>query len=739
MSISQDELAPPSPPGGEAVPSERPVTASPEPASPAPRVPVRLAVAVTLPTLAAAIMVGGVFSGAGGRIYAVLAGIAGVGVGVMASRMRKPLAVNVVIVVGVVIVGLLMAAASGLEALANLRGLIVDSANSRQLLRPPVGLNPGWQAIIGWLMGTVGFVAAWVSIAIGRPSLGLLVPLPIAAIAGISVPDNAQVPSGVVVLVLFVAGLGLLSGGDGEAEKRPLGFELRRGLRSVPLVAAISAALVGLAQADFLFPHPFIDPTLEPQKPKTVPLSTVEDRVLFDVDSSISGPWRIGVLDVYDGNDWLLPPFAESELAPVPRSGVVDPVLSPGVRATITISGLAGTVLPGLPNTVGIVAKGDYAYDARSGAIRLVQGQVQAGLRYTVVAAALPSVDELQTIRKGLPGDLRESLEMPEAVAAVKTLLARAPKTSKWDQFDFLRNQVLDTVTAVGAGVPRSITAERVQDLLAGSKEGSPFEIVATQAMLARWAGIPSRIGYGFDGGDVVNGRLQVRPKHGAAWVEVYFPDFKWLPVIGPPRRAKATVGSSNQQQFNPNVIPSDEIAVQLFLPIYVPPESVVFEEIRTGVLIAIPIALVLLLIYVTFPALRKAIVRTRRRTAARAAGPRARIELAYTEWRDLLTDYGYRYAADTPLMLLHRFADDEEHAQFAWLITRALWGDLAGDLTLDLASAAEELSRALRRRLTQAHPATVRLIAAVSRLSLRYPYHPDIDSLRGKEVRRVA
>ena len=99
--------------------------------------------------------------------------------------------------------------------------------------------------------------------------------------------------------------------------------------------------------------------------------------------------------------------------------------------------------------------------------------------------------------------------------------------------------------------------------MLAGSKEGTPFEIVAAQAMLARWVGVPSRIGYGFDGGEVVDSKLEVRPKNGASFLEVYFPGYGWLPVIGTPTKAKPTVGSDPAtQQQDPNVLPSDDIQI---------------------------------------------------------------------------------------------------------------------------------------------------------------------------------
>jgi hypothetical protein len=81
--------------------------------------------------------------------------------------------------------------------------------------------------------------------------------------------------------------------------------------------------------------------------------------------------------------------------------------------------------------------------------------------------------------------------------------------------------------------------------------------------------------------------------------------------------------------------------------------------------------------------------------------------------------------------MFLDRFVEDPEHTELAWLTTRALWGDLRDEADETLASAGEELSRALRRRLSAAQPATMRFVAAVSRISLRHPYAPGTDLSR--------
>jgi hypothetical protein len=695
----------------------------------------RVGIAVAFPLIGAAVMVGGIFSGAGGRVYAALGGLLGLALGAALARVQKVIAANVLVVVGLFAIGLVMVVPSGIDNVINISGAVGQARAAGDVLRPPVDLSPGWQAILGWLMGLIGFTVGWVAVVLRRPATALLLPLPIAAMAGISVPDEAQVPSGIAVLVMFALGMGLLSGSQsaGEGDERPsVAFEVRRTLRALPLIGVIVVALTFLSQANFLFPPPVIDPTQEAQKPQTVPLSEVEDRVLFEVESSITGPWRIGSLDVYDGTDWRLPPFADNQLDEVPRDGVVDPDLEPGVRATFRIKGLSGAVLPGLPNTVGIVASGPkLAYDVRNGNIRTAEGQIKSGLEYTVAAAALPAVDDLRQAEGTVGPELAKFAEIPDPPPGVSDLIAEAPNTSKWDSFDYLRTWILDNVTVTGAGVPASVTPQRVAEMIE-EKEGSPFEIVAAQAMMARWVGIPSRIGYGFDGGEEAGeGVFEVRPKHGASFPEVYFPGFKWLPVIGTPKNAKASVGSDEEQQFDPTILPSNDISVQLFLPVPTPPPSILIEQIRNIVLVVVPSVLLLLLSYFTWPAARKMYIRRRRRRAAIASGPRARVALAYAEWRDYCTDFGYRFDTDTPLMFLDRFVIDEEHNELAWLVTRGLWGDLEHELDVEHAAAAEELSRTLRRRLAQAHPATLRSVAAVSRLSLRHPFAPETDLTR--------
>jgi hypothetical protein len=705
---------------------------------------VRLAIASAFPALAAAAVVGGVFLGAGGRVVAIVAAALGVALGYATTRLRAALWINLAVFAGVFGIGLLMVVPSGVGNLGSLRSEVARAVASGDVLRPPVAFTPGWHAIVGWIMGCLGLATVWVALTFRKPALAMLVPLPAAAVAAISVPHDQQVASGLSVFVLFAIGLGLLSGsGMGDSDQPiTVAYTVRRLLRSLPLLVVSTVALALLSQAHFLFPHPTVDPTRRPQKPKATPLAAVKDRVLFDVQSSVTGPWRLGSLDVYDGHDWRLPALAQGKLKPVPRSGIVDPAMKPGVKATFTVAGLGGAVLPSLPNTVGILAEGPkLAYDSRNGNIRLSQGQIQAGLQFTVIAAALPSVQELAAARPTVPSDLQPFTQIPPPPPAVRTLLADATTKfhDKWNQFNYVRTYVLDHVTSTGAGAPAAVTPDRVQQMLAGSKEGSPFEIVAAQAMLARWVGVPSRIGYGFDGGEEVNGKLQVRPKDGATFVEVAFPGYGWLPVIGTPKQAKPTTGDTSQQKTDSSVLPSNDISIQVFIPIVLSQPSIFLRQVQRGVLIVVPILLLLLAVYLLLPAVAKTLRRSRRRSEAMHAGPRARVALAYSEWRDHATDYGYGRPTETPLQYLARFAEDDEQRQLAWLVTRAVWGDLRDDVDDNDAAVAEELSRALRKRLAMAHPPLLRLIALVSRLSLRDPYAVPADRTWWRSDRAAA
>jgi hypothetical protein len=295
-------------------------------------------------------------------------------------------------------------------------------------------------------------------------------------------------------------------------------------------------------------------------------------------------------------------------------------------------------------------------------------------------------------------------------------------------------------VTAEGAGLPSPIRPSKVDDLLEGSQKGTPFEIVAAQALLARWAGVPARIGFGFDGGNRKGDTVEVRPVHGSSWLEVHFANQGWFPITGAPKKAKASIGNKDPQRQQQNV-PSAEIGVVLFVPLRREPPSNYRATLQRDVLLVAAVLLLLGLVYLLWPIVEKTRLRRGQRRWAAEAGGRARIAVTYAEFRDAATDLGVGDPHDTPMAFLSRVVDDDEHSELAWLVTRTIWGDLRDDISDDEVLMAEELSRSMRTRLARAQPAVIRFFGAISRLSLREPYAPELEraALRMGKGRRVA
>jgi hypothetical protein len=325
----------------------------------------------------------------------------------------------------------------------------------------------------------------------------------------------------------------------------------------------------------------------------------------------------------------------------------------------------------------------------------------------------------------------------------VKSFLEGAP-ASGWARADWVRKKFLATVTLTGAGLPEAVPPSKVVDMISGSKEGSPYDIVAAQVLLERWAGIPARIGYGYDKGDPIpnsGGWMDVRPRHGSSWLEVDFKGLGWFPVTGAPLHAKGSVGSKNIVNTNQNVLPSDQVAVSLFIPIRQLTPALLYEQLRPLFLALIGALALIGLSIALWPAVAKLWRRSRRKAWAVRMGPRARIAVAYAEFRELCTDLGDDHYADPPLSYLDHVADDPEHEEFAWLVARKLWGIGPSEdpPTEDDVHAAEEMSSSLRARVLRAQPWSVRLLAVISRLSLRHPYTLGVPAPGERRQRKVA
>jgi hypothetical protein len=712
----------------EATPDVAPVV----PALPGPDVeeapevrPGRILVAALLATSAAGWMAGGVFVELLARIVAILAGAAGVGGIALALRRQRVLFQYVLVPAGFVlgyVVALVLPNATGITG--TVPHLVRSAISNGGLAEPPIPFDPGWRFLVVVLLVFVGAASASLATATGKPRLGVVLPLPVVVAGALNQPSGRDLVSGGVALVLLVAALlvsytaELSDEAEGGVSKA---FEMRQLLRGGAAMLAVLVLLGGLSQASLLFPVKPDTEQAKPQKPKVQPLSAVKDRPLFDVSSTLSGPWRLGVLDEYDGSSWLLPPFDTKRAIDVGADGTVPGPHRPTTTARFKVRDLGGFTLPAPPGAVRITgAKGDVGFDPRTQVFRTRRGAAGDGFSYTVEAARLPNGAELRAASGALPADVRRFTKVPSAPVEVTQLLAAAP-TNPFERLQSLRAKLYSHVVAAGSGVPVDVGPARVVTMLRGG-DATPYEIVAAEALLARWSGLPARIGYGFNGGSPVEGGREFRPRDGANWLEVYLGDQGWVPILGTPPRARASLTTDPKNQ-KPTIRPSDELTLQVYLPLESPNPLQFFQVVRYWLKVTAPFVIGIVLLVVGLPWPVK-LWRRRRRTAwAAAAGPAGRIAAAYADFRDTAVDLGIGSASATPLDFLDATVEDEEHEELAWLVTRALWGDLARDLREEDAVAAEALARSLRGRLLTAQPVPARLSAAVSKASLRAPY----------------
>jgi hypothetical protein len=717
--------------GGAAPPPEP--TATEELERPPLATQLRPALAAALSTSAAGLVVGGIFGSWFARGVGVFAALLGAGWALFAARARRPTTVQAAFpVVLLVVSALALVGAPG--GPSELPALVGDAIDAGRVIRPPVPFDPGWRVLVLGVIGVIGFGASAIALG-GRSKLGMLLPLPLVGLASVTQPESEQFVAGVSAFVPVLAAIGVLFGGDtSSTETLDRGFEVRRLLRALLAAVPLVGLLFLFNNADFLFPEPAFDPDDKPQKPRAQPLSAADDRVLFEVgkDASFTGPWRVGALDVYEDDSWLIPGFNRDRLVDVPADGQISTIRGSATqeKVTVTVRDLGDTsVLPILGGTTRVVSDRDLLFDPRMEAVRVPTGRVPGGLTYEMHLPQYATADELEAVDAEPGAELADQLAVPDPPATVERLLAEAPP-NPWKRLDFLRQALLDNVTASGSGSPIPVPTDRVVDLITGKDPGTPFEIVAAEALLARWAGVPSRIGFGFDGVGIEGEKLTVRPRNSAQWLEVWFEGYGWVPLIGAPKKAEASLDSDPNARFDPGIQPSDDVAVDVYYVYELEDLTELYQRVRDAILRLLPFIVLLAVVMIGWPVAAKAHRRSRRRRWAAARGPRQQVVVEYAEFRDLAIDLGVGDIYDTPLEYLFKVRDDAEHRELAWLASRAIFGDMIETVSAEDALAAEELAASVRRRLASGQPLQVRLLAYISRASLEQPYTEEIPTM---------
>ena len=685
--------------------------------------------AVALATTAAAVALSGVFVGVGPRLLAVLVALVGPGLVLASYRSSRPAVVQYLAAPVAVGLGTVVALGGGGTGSATLPTLIADAVRGGGLGQPPIEFAPGWRFLLVTLLVLLGTGAASLGVGLGRPRLGVAAPVPVVVGAALIQPGGSAVTTSTIALLLLVASLTVAAGatrvGDGGGAAS---FELLRLVRGAAGLAVLAVVLVALGSTGLLLPKAASNEVVPPRPPKSAP--PVADGVLFTVHTGAAGdtgPWTTGVLDSYVNDTWLLPSYDRSRLQRVGGGPLPDAPATAPRHVQVTIGNLAGRNLPTVDAARTVHSSQLHlSFDPVTQQLLSEGQQAPPGTSYTLDAAAIPTADALAHA-PAPPSSMRGYLDAPPVPPDVARVLAADAGKSAYVRLQNARTFLFSHVVAAGKGTPMPVPPQRVADMFAGA-HATPYEITAAEALLARWVGVPARIGFGYDGGVASKDghSYVVHPSNGATWLQTWWSGFGWVSIVGRPAQA-VTPTSLDEHQHLSGVHGNGQLALTVHVPVELTSLRGLYDDIRFYALTTLPWVALAVLIAVFYPVGWKLLRVRRRRRWARQRPLVARLLVAYAEMRDRLHDFDASAVNATPLEYCHAVAADEEHWELAWLVTRALWGDLARDVRIEDVEAAEEMARSVRRRVARAQRVTARAGAAAARTSLRNPWTTDI------------
>ena len=279
---------------------------------------------------------------------------------------------------------------------------------------------------------------------------------------------------------------------------------------------------------------------------------------------------RLTSLDQFDGNSWRISDRAkglkiEDELVPPPGfTGDRDRV--PKVKLEIEVNRVFRSQFAPIPYPAkSISLRRNWQYDATSLDVSSSDGAVVGGKKFNVTAYDLrPTEAQLRDAPRGAPDQITDRLprNVPEEVTDLTRRItagaegnkyAAAVAIQKWFRTD--GNYTYSTANQRGSGM------KALQDFLLVNKTGYCEQFATGMALMARIAGIPSRVGIGFLPGQAgKDGQYTVRMHDMHAWPELYFDSIGWVrfeptPATRVTSTPDWTVPSSNPT--NPTTAPT--------------------------------------------------------------------------------------------------------------------------------------------------------------------------------------
>ena len=334
---------------------------------------------------------------------------------------------------------------------------------------------------------------------------------------------------------------------------------------SVIGLAAVAAALVlgpklpgyGSSAALPLARHsdlPGARSTISPLVDIRTRLVDNSNQEVFTVKASRPEYWRLTSLDTFDATEWS----SNESYVPV-RDGralandPIDPQVPTGTTVVqqVTVGSLGSLWLPAAFKPVQVANVSGVSFSPRSSSL-IPEAQAADGLSYQVTSIVLiPQLDQAR-LEGAAPvpgsGSVERYLRLPTLPGNVVQLARTitAGKRTEYDKAQALEAFFRSTPFVYSTNPSGGDGADALEVFLFHSHEGYCQQFAGAYAVLARLAGLPTRVAVGFTPGDLEPDHLyHVRDLHAHAWPEVLFPGIGWVPFEPTPGR-----GIPDAQQY---------------------------------------------------------------------------------------------------------------------------------------------------------------------------------------------
>lgn len=265
-------------------------------------------------------------------------------------------------------------------------------------------------------------------------------------------------------------------------------------------------------------------------------LVTRDDVVAFTVDTTARSYWRLTSLDLFDGRIWS----SRGNYREVDPSEGLKNRTGDRVEQHYTIGDLKSIWLPAAYRPAGAPSIDGISYDDDADAF-ITDQPTSDGLDYTVISA-IPNVDAATLRNARTVGIDASQTELPDNIdPRVISLAAEITegKTTAYDKALAIQNYFRGGEFVYDLAVQSGHGENDIVNFLFNAKRGYCEQFAGTFGVLARLAGIPTRVSVGFTPGDAnaTGTGYVVRELNAHAWPEVFLGSAGWVAFEPTPGR----------------------------------------------------------------------------------------------------------------------------------------------------------------------------------------------------------